>query len=146
MEEQSPTYQVVSDGDVRDVATDAAETALSRQSVVTDEDLRSVADAAASSAVDELANQVDESVAEVAGKAAEGAVSGVQETLDAQLREIESRSESLEGVSVQLDSDQYAFIQDSLRIQSTCSLFTLLIACAILGAVVTNFFVMGWRR
>lgn len=150
MDEQSTTYQVVGYGDVRDIAQDAAETALQRQSVTTDEDIRAVADAAAASAVDETYEQLDKRLDEgldaVADDAAATAVSGVQETLDAQLREIEQRSESLEGVTVQLDSDQYAFIQDSLRIQSTCAIFTLLIACAVLGVQLVGFFVKGWRR
>ena len=48
--------------------------------------------------------------------------------------------------TVVLDANQWAYVQDSMRIRSACSLLTLLMVCACFGALVTRFLVDGWRR
>lgn len=48
--------------------------------------------------------------------------------------------------TVALAPEQWDQIQGSFRVLATCSLFSLLLVSAVLGAVLWRVFVDGWRR
>lgn len=50
------------------------------------------------------------------------------------------------GEAVALDDSQWAQVRDSLRVVTTCSVLSLLLSSALLGALVWRTFVEGWRR
>lgn len=58
----------------------------------------------------------------------------------------EDAAKAVNATEVVLSDSQWTFLQDSLRIQSACSLLTLLMVCACFGAIITRFLVDGWRR
>lgn len=155
------TVNVVSYSDARSIAYDAASAAAQNASARSDSELVAVADNAALKASQSVASQVegvtDEKLQKVAQDASEQALKGMQDTLDAQvkkvdsvldaqLQEIESRSTSVESVSVTLDDAQWTYIQQSLQVQNTCAVLTMLLVSCVFGAVVVRYFVTGWRR
>lgn len=153
MDETQPTYEVVSYGDVREVARDAAETALERESVRTDEDIRAVADAAVESANaaegDRLQARVDDALSTVAKQAADdaavNAVEGVQQTLDEQLGELQQRSETLESVSVELDETQYQAIMTEMQATLGACFLCMCLCAVVVGLNVWSMIARDFR-
>lgn len=127
-------YQVVGYEDVRGVAVDAATTAVESLDARTDAELQSVADDAASKALDDVSVRLDDTVA------------SIQQVADKAVADIDSRAESLESVQVELSDEQWAYLHDSIQVQSTCAVLSLLMVCACFGAIVVRYFVEGWRR
>lgn len=159
--EDGQAVNVVSYDTARNLATDAAYAAAQAVGSRNDSELVAVADSAALKASQSVATQIgevtDEKLQKVAQDASAETLKGVQDsldaqmekvsgTLDAQLQEIESRSESLESVTVALDADQWQYVQESLQVQSTCAVLTLLLVACLLGSSVCRYFVAGWRR
>lgn len=58
----------------------------------------------------------------------------------------EDASKAVNATEMVLSDSQWTFMQDSMRIQSACSVLTLCMVCACFGAIVVRFFVDGWRR
>lgn len=146
----SPVVQVVGYDDVRGVAVDAAATALQQHQNSTDEQLRQVATDAATVALEDgaqvLEGVTDGKLEKVAADAAADALQGVQVKLDEQLEQVRSAQEVEQVVTVTLDADQWQYVRDSMAMQATCSLLTLLVACMVLGTVAARHFLEGWRR
>lgn len=129
---------VRSDGELATVADNAAlkasNSVIDRVDAVTDEKLQQVASDASSKTLESVRASLDEQI----GK--------VNAALDAQVAEIQTRSESVQSTQVVLADDQWQYVHDSLQVQSTCSLLTLLLVAMTFGAVVTRYFVEGWRK
>lgn len=155
------TLYVVSYDTARTLATDAAYAAVEAAGSRSDGELTAVADNAALKASQSVADRVeaisDEKLQQVASDASNRTLETVQvkldeqinkvnAALDAQVQEIESRSESVQSTSVVLADEQWQYVHDSLRIQNTCALLTMLLAAMVLGVTVTRFFVEGWRK
>lgn len=153
----APTYQVVGYDDIRGVAVDAATTAVDSIDARTDAELQSVADAAAAAALESaqegLAETQDEHLQEVADRSLEGVsaklddtVARIQQVADKALAEIDERAESVDSVQVALTDEQWQYVHDSLQVQATSSILSLLMVCACFGSLLVRYFVDGWRR
>lgn len=152
---------VVSYDTARTLATDAAYAAVEAAGSRSDGELTAVADNAALKASQSVADRVDavtdEKLQQVASDASNRTLETVQvkldeqinkvnAALDAQVQEIESRSESVQSTSVVLADEQWQYVHDSLQVQSTCSVLTMLLVAMMFGAIVTRYLVEGWRR
>lgn len=127
-----------SDGELTAVADNAAlkasQSVVDRVDAISDEKLQQVADDASSKVLADVRQSLDEQI------------SKVNAALDAQVEEIETRGESVQSTSVVLADEQWQYVHDSLRVQNTCAVLTMLLAAMVLGVTVTRFFVEGWRR
>lgn len=142
----APTYQVVGYDDVRGIAVDAADTALSNYQPNVEAVANATAEAAVTASREDIETKQLEIMNETAKQAADSALEGVQVKLDEQTEAIRSAAEVEQSVTVTLTDDQWTFVQDEMRMQSMCQVLTLLLVCCVFGAVVAQFFVMGWRR
>lgn len=100
---------------------------------------------AVASRVEDAAAKVTEGVEDAAQSAADRAISGYLASSGQEDAEADSGAENAL-YTVQLAPDQWQWVQDSMRVQSACSLLSFLVLCALLGARLAGFFVKGWRR
>lgn len=124
------TVQVVTLDDAASLASSAAAQAVEGERESATDSLRGVVDVAAEESVSRLLESERVMLEEVAASAAEQATEDVRAELS----------------TVTLDAEQWAWLQDSARIRSTCSVLSLLVLCLAVGVMLSRFFVDGWRR
>lgn len=140
MPEQDTTYQVVALDDVREV-------------------VREVADDAATAALDAGGARLDDSASEIATSAVEGSGSRVDDAAESLARMAADDAAGLMGervaeevgnldvtqVTATISDEQWAYLQDSVRVSLTCSMFSLLLVAALLGSVLVGYLLDRWR-
>lgn len=131
--------------DAQAIAADAAAQALAGQEPRATEDLRWMAEQAAESAAGAVAEQVDATTDADLRTVAETAS---QETFNLVKGQLQSEGEGETGSTfqVELTADQWSYLHDSMQVQATCSMLSLLLLAMLCGIVLARYVVDGWRR
>lgn len=105
------------------------------------EDLQAHIDESIEDAVGRVTGSEEGRLRQVAEGAAKAALEGQREWEAEEAEEAEEVT-----YSVEMEGEQWQFVQDELRVLSTVSVMSLLMTCMLVGVLLYRELVTGWRR